>query len=231
VIYAQHNPTQHALAIARNHDALPTEMRRKLLDFFVTKACKNSTAKKPSKDEDAGNDDLDDGQGDDYEEEVEATKKNKKLQKEHRGLLPCMRYTTGMRVMLTRNIQTSLGLTNGATGTIVGFLYDNHYTNDIIHVSKDVAAAAPPPIPAILVQFDKLSTPGWKGEEGVVPVFPVEESLHITNRHGTVKGKALITRTMVPLVQAKAMTIHKSQGASFDGAVINPMGIFQLGQA
>jgi hypothetical protein len=195
-VYAQHNPTQHAIAITRNRDVLPVEMRGKLLDYYITKGNRSWRKKNSLHEADSDSDDPEDTI------ETDTNKKNR-LNIDHRSLLPYMRYTVGLRIMLTRNIQSFLGLTNEATGTIVGFLYENDYSDEIIHVSKDDAAASPPPIPAILVKFDRLGTPGWKGQEGIVPIFPVDEPIYVAGRDGTIKRKPLITRTMLPMVHDK----------------------------
>ena len=62
------------------------------------------------------------------------------------GLEPCVFLAKGAQVMLTMNLWTDVGLCNGATGTVIDFIYaDNHQ---------------PPDLPqAVIVKFDNYKGP------------------------------------------------------------------------
>ena len=62
------------------------------------------------------------------------------------GLEPCIFLAKGARVMLTVNLWTDVGLCNGATGTLIDFIYPNN--------------SEPPDLPeAVIVRFDKYRGP------------------------------------------------------------------------
>lgn len=108
-----------------------------------------------------------------------------------------------MPVMLIQNIDLSCGLTNGARGEIVA----------IVH--RETGLAAQEELPEVLVKFD-----GYTGlsclpdEPKVFCVGPLKRTWHNS------RGKTL-SRTMLPLVPAYGMTIHKSQGQTLQKAKIN----------
>ena len=62
------------------------------------------------------------------------------------GLKPCIFLAKGACVMLTVNLWTDVGLCNGATGTLIDFIYANNN--------------GPPDLPeAVIVKFDKYRGP------------------------------------------------------------------------
>ena len=118
------------------------------------------------------------------------------------------------RVMLTRNLWTSVGLVNGAQGTV----YDLGW-----------AAGANPledPLLVIMVAFDKYQGPAFLTEDGeelrdeagrlVVPILRVRQEF-------TLKNQAC-SREQFPLVVSYAITVHKSQGITLDKAVCDISG-------
>jgi hypothetical protein len=118
----------------------------------------------------------------------------------------------GARVMLTENLWTGAGLVNGSLGTI----------RDMAWEEGSDPRAVPPFV--VLVQFDRYSGPACFGPEDddvagmedmarVVPVF--------RSTRDFVKGSVTCTRTQFPLTIAYAITIHKSQGATLDQAVVD----------
>ena len=65
---------------------------------------------------------------------------------EFSGLQPLLYSAKGAKVMLTMNLWLSVGLCNGATGTVEHFIYENNYH--------------PPDLPiAVIVKFDNYRGP------------------------------------------------------------------------
>ena len=108
------------------------------------------------------------------------------------GLEPVTFLAKGAKVMLTMNLWTDVGLCNGATGTLVHFIYaPNHH---------------PPDLPiAVIVKFDNHSGPSVMSSlPNCVPICPITvTSLTLDGVH---------ERQQLPLKLTWAMTIHKSQG-------------------
>ena len=108
------------------------------------------------------------------------------------GLEQIVFLAKGAKVMLTMNLWPRIGLCNGATGTVVDFIYEiNHQ---------------PPDLPiAVIVQFDDYRGPSLSQTEPLqVPICPITVLSQSSNtRH---------ERQQLPLRLAWALTIHKSQG-------------------
>ncbi len=105
-----------------------------------------------------------------------------------RGLHRNIKLCRGVRVMLTQNINVSLGLTNGSLGTVVGIVYLNDTD----------------PFPEVLVQWDNYR--GASLLERMPRVYPIGA----VEVNWTDRGQ-LMVRRMIPLMVAYAITIHKSQ--------------------
>ena len=114
------------------------------------------------------------------------------------GLEPVVFLAKGAHVMLTMNLWTDVGLCNGATGTIVDFIYASNQQ--------------PPDLPiAIIVKFDDYTGPSLTNRiTGCVPICP------ITATYNTLDGP--YERQQLPLKLAWAITIHKSQGLTLPKA-------------
>ena len=113
------------------------------------------------------------------------------------GLQPFLMVARGARVMITSNIWTEVGLTNGAMGTVRYIVYKE--------------GILPPSMPrAIIVEMDD----GYRGPS--LPGLPnhvvINQKIvysHSKNANETVET---LERTQFPLMLAFAVTIHKSQG-------------------
>ena len=117
------------------------------------------------------------------------------------GLEPTIYLAKGAKVMLTMNLWASVGLCNGATGTVVNMIYAiNH---------------RPPDLPiAVMVRIDDYRGPSFSElEQSSVPIGP------ITISSQSVEG--IHERQQIPLKLACALTIHKSQGLTLPKACIN----------
>ena len=117
------------------------------------------------------------------------------------GLEPCIFLAKGARVMLTVNLWTDVGLCNGATGTLIDFIYANN--------------TEPPHLPeAVIVKFDKYRGPSISDPiSSCVPICPITVTSQILD--------GLHERQQLPLKLAWAMTIHKSQGLTLSKAWID----------
>jgi hypothetical protein len=118
------------------------------------------------------------------------------------GLETNLHVGVGSRVMLRRNLDTQLGLVNGAIGTIIGFLKHNS--------KKDY-------ITKIKVKFDQINEECEI--ERCVSDYEYQKNVYIA-------------RAQFPFTLAWAITIHKAQGLSLNSVLIDlGTGIFQGGMA
>ena len=117
------------------------------------------------------------------------------------GLEPVSFLAKGAKVMLAINLWTDVGLCNGATGTVIHFIYaPNHH---------------PPDLPvAVIVKFDNYRGPSIMSSlSNCVPIYPISvTSETLDDMH---------ERQQLPLKLARAMTIHKSQGLTLPKASID----------
>ena len=120
---------------------------------------------------------------------------------EFSGLQPLVFLAKGAKIMLTMNLWPAVGLCNGATGTVVDFIYQNNQQ--------------PPDLPiAVVVKFDIYRGPSISNTlPSCVPICPVTVSAHLTD--------GIHERQQIPLTLAWAITIHKSQGLTLPKAWID----------
>ena len=113
------------------------------------------------------------------------------------GLPKSLVIAPGARVMLRTNLWTKMGLTNGSMGVVTG----------VIAAENDTMPKC------VLVRFPDYKGPAViPGDPCVVPVPP------FTSKFGTDKS---LMRTNIPLSLAWAITIHKSQGQTYDRAAVD----------
>ena len=117
------------------------------------------------------------------------------------GLEPVVFLAKGARVMLTMNLWSSVGLCNGATGTIVDIVFQNNQN--------------PPDLPiAVIVNFENYRGPHFSEEQPMcVPICPITVSSQTEG--------SFHERQQLPLRLAWALTIHKSQGLTLSKAWID----------
>ena len=104
------------------------------------------------------------------------------------GLEPVVFLAKSARVMLTMNLWSSVGLCNGATGTVVDIIYQNNHQ--------------PPDLPiAVIVEFENYRGPVFNENQPLcIPIYPI-----------TVTSQTEIgfhERQQLPLRLAWALTIH-----------------------
>jgi hypothetical protein len=145
-------------------------------------------------------------------------------------LYSCLTLCIGSRVMLIENVDPLLGLVNGTTGTIVGFVYSTFEgSNVIIDTPTDLSMVATfePQIPIVLmkvdVEFWKASEHGFEVKlpldkqgnwERVIAVPPVQSRVSYKIKFKS--GKKTVKRIQIPLIPAFCLTVHKAQGLNKD---------------
>ena len=114
------------------------------------------------------------------------------------GLEPVVCIAHGARMMLTANLWVSVGLVNGAMGTVVAICYQD--------------GKCPPDLPVVvMVRFDSYRGPTLP--DGTVPISPMRRTWFATTQQ--------CSRFQLPLQLAWAVTIHKAQGMTLIRVVIN----------
>ncbi len=86
------------------------------------------------------------------------------------GLEPVVFLAKGARVMLTMNLWSSVGLCNGATGTVVDIIYQNNHQ--------------PPDLPiAVIVDFLNYRGPVFNENQPLcIPICPITVTSQISHR-------------------------------------------------
>ena len=126
------------------------------------------------------------------------------------GLEPSMYLAVGAMVMLTSNLNTNVGLCNGAVGIVKEIVYDD--------------GTAPPDLPSFVwvdfgefysgeSYFDDVQRKSWFPIVPCKAVFAAERS-QVSNDY------VISTRTMLPLKLAWAWTIWKAQGLTIKHKVV-----------
>ena len=122
----------------------------------------------------------------------------------------------GMPVILTKNIATELGLTNGTTGVIRS-----------IHFNKDESVTEGTGFQrlmytpdCIIAELDDISMNPLDGlEPNHVPIFPTKGNFKVKIRGSD--NSVSINRTHFPLVPRFSCTAHKSQGQTLTKAIVD----------
>ena len=146
-----------------------------------------------------------------------------------------LRLAIGARVAVTTNLDYNVGTYNGASGTLVALEYLQGTRSEDLRLTYDqvLTGRVLPEIPVALVQFDSVDHKDKNDPDAhscdmeiggnVVPVFPEVTTIKIDRK--------TFKRTQLPLVLARATTIHKSQGRTVKNLVYAPMEPFGAGQA
>lgn len=125
------------------------------------------------------------------------------------GMPKNLELALGSRIMLRRNLNFSNGLVNGSIGTITGFEWNL--------LNKDQQQDGDLP-KNILVKFDDPTIALLSSD-----LDKIGDSVKISCQTTRFEGKKgeIITRTMLPIILAWAVTIHKVQGITLEKAVIH----------
>ncbi|KAH9388427.1 hypothetical protein TYRP_023493 [Tyrophagus putrescentiae] len=135
-----------------------------------------------------------------------------KAARDAQGLPPSLEFREGARYMMTVNIATSDGLVNGASGTLQRVTIDNN-SNTAVIMWIDFG---PPDVGAQARIRDREEARAHGVPENLTPVRKETRQLS-TGRHNNYQ----LTRTQFPMVLGEAITIHKSQGASFTNVAVH----------
>ena len=116
-------------------------------------------------------------------------------------LEPTLYLCKGCKVMLTRNMCTDQGLTNGALGIVHAIIYDQDQL--------------PPKLPAfVVVEFEDFTgTSCLKEFKKCFAVAPVKQTWRV--------GSEQFSREQLPLQLSYAITIYKSEGLTFKKVFID----------
>ena len=117
-----------------------------------------------------------------------------------------LKVCVGARVLLTVNLNVSDGLSNGALGSVVGIRgTQDRILNGIIYVKfdNDVVGAS-----------CKVHQGHLKGS---VPIQARVDTFELKRKRSDIK----VSRKQFPLILAHAITIHKSQSATYKYMVLN----------
>jgi hypothetical protein len=117
-----------------------------------------------------------------------------------------LRIFVGMRCMITSNIHTSSGLSNGSFAT-VEYVPDERSSNGFPRYIL-LRLSTPP----------KHSYPGLP--KGVVPIFPISGSFMVAVENKK-KASISIRRKQFPIIPAYALTDYKSQGDTMNSVLLD----------
>ena len=129
-------------------------------------------------------------------------------------------------VVLLANIDFQNRLVNGSQGIVVGF--KDHDITEMPAQSGEYAERKQSLIDGFTENLAVKKWPIVRFTNGVTrtihPICRIQEV-------GYEKPYSLLSRTQIPLIQAWALTIHKSQGMTLDKVIVNLSKVFEEGQA
>ena len=139
----------------------------------------------------------------------------------------------GLRVRVLKNMATALGIYQGALGTIIGFVFDEHksrLSDQQMFPSPRMNAAhrlslnaiRNRNLPVVLVKMDKVinDISCVKDIPNVIPFVPIEHTRNLMPDKVTNRA---FHRIQYPLVPAQATTLHRAQGQTAQyGIVMSP---------
>ena len=132
------------------------------------------------------------------------------------GLPRELQLFVGMPVIVTTNMKTELGITNGTTGVVRSI----HFKNGEV-ISEDTGFHHLKEHPDyIIVELNDISLKPLDGlPPNHVPFEPIKKSFSV-HMPGKQKAKS-VNRTHFPLVPRFSCTAHKSQGQTLDKAIVD----------
>ena len=133
----------------------------------------------------------------------------------------------GAKVMLTHNLDTKLGLVNGATGTIYDILIDSSNTRHTsqgapgcLFLTSEIVVLFKPDTPhPSLANFSFAGLDNYP--KGLVPIVPRITTIKFEMPSASKPMHFLIKRLQLDLELAYAMTDYKCQGKTFSHAIVD----------
>ena len=157
----------------------------------------------------------------------------RKNEKQH---MPYLDLCLGSRVRCSENLLVCAGLTNGAQGTVVGFMFLQQLPPDFASFPDDLSAdSASREIPVVLVQFDYNENDAeaviFAMQNSYIPNVPNVFPIYATKMVGSSNIQLVTdevterwTRFQLPLLPGHARTGHSSQGLTgYNGVVVNDL--------
>lgn len=120
-----------------------------------------------------------------------------------------LRVKIGIRYMITKNLDVADGLANGTTGIVKGFDYDKNGRVFVIWMDLHSQVTGKK---ARLDYFKKHTKPGF---ENWVPIHQSSVLLKMKDK----SKRTRVFNNMFPLKAAEAITVHKSQGQTYEDGV------------
>lgn len=165
---------------------------------------------------------------------------------------------TGMKVLLTANLDLPAGLANGSSGTIIGFVPMRSYETALSPLAtkrpqedeeeeeeEDHHHQTFPPAGSHHAH-QQIMTSRFRAAQSPHQWYPIVKFLSPNNSQnltrvipahcsitelGEDSPYSLLSRTQIPLIAGWAITIHKSQGMTLDQVVVNLDQCFAPGHA
>ena len=133
------------------------------------------------------------------------------------GLPRELQLYVGMPVMVTKNIATALGITNGTTGVVKSLHFKS---GEVVNEDTGLHHFELNNADYIIVELDDINVkPLDNLPPNHVPIFPKKEyfSVYIPGK----KTPFTVNRTHFPLVPRFSCTAHKSQGQTLSKAIVD----------
>ena len=133
------------------------------------------------------------------------------------------------KVLLNKNLRPDIGLTNGTTGIVMGF----HWDDDIVRVTDaDISDVTKVFIWVDFGEQYKGPTffPSDESRKGWFPIFShqINESSKAEISLDNSTHYSVLSRSMIPLHLAWAWIIHKAQGQTIPGKIVIDLGANEL---
>lgn len=134
------------------------------------------------------------------------------------GLPGYLKLKIGIKYMITRNINLSDGLVNGATGLLKYIKFDESYVNERIPEIIFIEFATANIGVSTRQQNPQLYTNDENIDKNWVPIKKMTKLLEPDR---VAEPAYKISRTQFPLTPAEAVTIHKSQGQTYESVCLH----------
>ena len=138
-----------------------------------------------------------------------------------RGLPRELQLYIGMPVMVTNNIATELGITNGTVGKIRSI----HFKNGEVVTGDTGYHQLEHPLDYVIVELEGISMRALDGlPANHVPIYARKEGFEV--RFPEEKKKVNVNRSHLPLVPQFSCTAHKSQGQTLKKAIVDLVPVY-----